>query len=78
MSWRQLLVLAAAVAVGGAWSRVAWRRGFLEGSDEASAWWRAETIRLLELRDKEWRGAVDEMSSWSAADRPASLNWTVN
>jgi NADPH:quinone reductase-like Zn-dependent oxidoreductase len=78
MSWRQLLVLAAAVAVGEVAAQVAWKRGFLAGSDEASAWWRTEMVRLLELRDAEWRKAVDGMSSWSAADQSADLNWRVN
>jgi hypothetical protein len=62
MTWRRLLVAAAVAAAADVVFRYGWRKGFLDGAQEAEDWWREEVIRLLEVRDLEWQGLVSDES----------------
>ena len=83
MSWKRVLVLAVAAVASEALFRVAWKRGFQSGSEAASGWWNEEMIRLIQLRDSEWRKAVLEQatgetreseSEWAESLTPDWLN----
>lgn len=68
MSWRRLLAWAAVAAVADAAFRFGWKRGSLATADQADTWWRDETLRLIELRDLEWRRAMDAGMTLARSD----------
>jgi len=59
MSWRRLLAWAAVAVAAGAVYRSGWIRGSLATAGQADTWWQAEMLRLIDLRDREWRQAMD-------------------
>ena len=72
MSWGRLLTWAAVAVALDAALRLAWKRGFLSGSDSASEWWQGETTRRLVLRDLEWQRAMAEGMTLEEQDLVAS------